>query len=187
MASRGLEFAVEAVRDFLQEELSGTPRLDAEVDAIEAASPAVTLPALVDVGEYLSYQDVSKQPVSCQVYGDEMVEAVDSSNGHSAARYRVGVVLLLKVKAVRSHTPQRAAYMVQRFAMALRRCLQGSSVTDALTNRRAAQTLNGRVLLSMMESMRYTSWRTPQRGNHTNNPILEVRARLWVRPQVSNQ
>jgi len=187
MASRGLEYAVEAVRDFLRESLSGTPRLDAEVDAIEDDSPSETMPDLLPVGEYLAYQDVTKQPVSCQVYGDEMIEPVDSSNGHSAARYRVGVVLMVHVRAITSHTPQRASYMVQRYAMALRRCLQGASVTGALTTRQAAQTLNGRVLLSQMESMKYTSWRQPTRGNNSNQHPLEVRARLWVRPQVSNQ
>lgn len=188
MASRGLEFAVEAVRDFLQEDVGGgVTRLDAEVDAIEDASPSVTLPDLLAVTEFLAYQDVSKAPVSCQVYGDEMIEPVDGSNGHSAARYRVGVVLLVHPRAVTSPSAQRVTYMVQRYTMALRRCLQGASVTGAVTTRQAAQTLNGRVVLSMMDSMKYTGWRRPAHGNSTPQHPLEVRARLWVRPQVSNQ
>lgn len=188
MPSRGLEYAILSVRDFLQEDVGGgISRFDAEVDAIESDSPALTLPALPDVDEFLGFQSVTKKPFSIQVYGDERIERVDMSNGHSAARYRIGVVLLVHPNIVGSYTAERLAGAMVRLSMALRRCLQGASVSGAVTDRQAAQTLNKRVLLSMVEEFSYRNGRPVQSGRRAPQTPLDVRARLWVRPQASNQ
>ena len=135
MAWFGAELAVRALLDFLQDDMSGTKRLDAEINAIEALSPTPSF-AAPDVRDWCSGKRATKgaPTVRCCSGGRGMLASSSNNSGQFAwmVVYEVELIPKTHTRIARPAEDYMEA-LVARFASALKRALGGSNSSGALS------------------------------------------------------
>jgi len=188
----GAELAVRAVLAYLQDDISGTARLDAEVDAIEALSPSPSF-AASDVLEWCSGKRAVKVPLAVRCYSAGRGERASSSNNSGQfAWHVVAEVEMVPAAHVRVAGPaeDNMEALVSRFASALKRALLGSNSAGAVsTVQHAAELWDPVTRRSRVASAWLTEISHDEVGPVTSNSrtIVRIRAKMRVVPHPGDQ
>lgn len=150
MAELGLAYALEATRLYLSEDVSGTPRLDAEIDRIEAQSPTPSI-AIDDMVEYTRYRNPRARTPRVSVSSEGRIQPARPafSKCHPGLTFDVLTEVVIIPRDLGEQTHEQMAAGVVLISHALASCLQGGcgGPGDSPSVKLAYQ-LNGRVARS---------------------------------------
>lgn len=188
MAELGLAYALEAVRAYLAEDVSGTPRYDAEIDRIEAQSPSPAM-SIASMVEYTRYRRPRAQSPRVAVYSEGRIQPARPAftKCHPGLTFDVAVEVVIIPRELGIQDPAQMEAGVNLLAFALASCLQGGCGGPGTSPTVAqAYTLGARVARSTFLRVEHSPLYSGHGAKMTPAPDITIVGHIRVTLQPAN-